>query len=556
MICFRGVFIKRNRSKQNGREYSSVLLVQGERVAAKRPPGRPRAGAKPPGTKVVHRTIANLSAMPPELIAVIERYCQAQRAGESNEGGGEPVIGAAYGPLAVMLALARELGIERALGKTRLGRLALFLVLARVIHRGSRLSSVRWAESQAVSEALGLKRFDEDDLYEALDWIADEQSRIEKALAPTNRDGAVFLYDVTSSYFEGQQNELAAPGYNRDGKKFKKQIVIGLMTDGAGEPVSVQVYEGNRADPTTVGDQIDKLALQLGAKEIVFVGDRGMLKGPARELLAAKGYRYVTALTDPEVRRRLREGVLQLDLFGEDVVEVQDESGQRMLLRRIPATQQRHRSRRADQLSKVRARIAARNEYVATRPRADAKTSLKLAQRALGSYRLSSYVTAHLDGRAVVLTVDEEAQEREEQLDGCYVVTSDVPASAASAQTLWDRYGDLQRVERDFRRMKVSKLEVRPIFLRNAERTRGHVLVTMLALKIVRELERRVAPLGITSQDALDRLESVRLVSFAHPTLGLWRLPTRWLPQQQAVLDVLPPLPPPLLSAHKRTVAA
>lgn len=550
MICCGRVFIKRNRSRQNGREYSSVLLVHGERVPAKRRPGRPRADEKP-RTTVVHRTIANLSSMPPELIALIERFCQAQRNGESIEsGGGEPVIGASYGPLATMLALARELGIERSLGRTRHGRLALFLVLARVLHRGSRLSSVRWAQSQAVAETLGLGKFDEDDLYEALDWIAGEQARIEHALAPKDRDGAVFLYDVTSSYFEGQKNELAAPGYNRDGKRFKKQVVIGLMTDGAGEPVSVQVYEGNRADPTTVADQVEKLSAKLGAKEVVFVGDRGMLKGRARELLAAKGFHYVTALTDPEVRRRLRAGTLQLDLFGEDVVEVEDENGQRLLLRRIPATKQRHRARRADQLEKVRARVAARNEYVAERPRADVEVSLKQAQRALAAYKLS-FVSAHLDGRRVVLTVDEDAREHEEQLDGCYVVVSDVPKSVATADTLWSRYGDLQRVERDFRRMKTSNLEVRPIFLRKAERTRGHALVTMLALKITRELERRIAPLEITTRDALDRLEGVRLISFADPSLGLWRLPTRWQPQQQSILDVLPPLPAPLLSAPK-----
>ena len=225
------------------------------------------------------------------------------------------------------------------------------------------------------------------------------------------------------------------------------------------------------------------------------------------------------------------------------------------MLSRIPATQQRHRTRRADQLKKVSARVAARNDYVATRPRADAKVSLAQANRARAAYKLNSYVSAHLDNRVVVLTVDDDAREQEEQLDGCYVVTSDVPKGVASAHTLWDRYGDLQRVERDFRRMKVSNLELRPIFLRKAGRTRGHVFVTMLALKLVRELERRVAPLGITSQDALDRLESVRLLSFADPTLVLWRLPARWLPQQQEILDVLPALAPPLLSAQRRHAA-
>ena len=366
----------------------------------------------------------------------------------------------------------------------------------------------------------------------------------------------MFLYDVTSSYFEGQKNELAAPGYNRDGKKFKKQIVIGLMTDDGGEPISIQVYEGNRADTTTVADQIHKLSSKLGAREVVFVGDRGMLKGPARAVLAEKGFRYVTALTDPEIRRRLREGTLQLDLFGEDVVEVEEENGQRLMLRRIPATKERHRARRADQLKQVSARVLARNEYVAARPRADENVSLTRAKRALVAYKIDSYVSACLNNRVVVLTVDEDAREREEQLDGCYVVTSDVPKSVASAQTLWDRYGDLQRVERDFRRMKVSKLEIRPIFLRKAGRTRGHAFVTMLALKLVRELERRVAPLGITSQDALDRLESVRLLSLADLSMGLWRLPTRWLPQQQEILGVLPALPPPLLSARKQHAAA
>lgn len=286
------------------------------------------------------------------------------------------------------------------------------------------------------------------------------------------------------------------------------------------------------------------------------MGDRGMLKGPARALLGSKGFRYVTALTDPEVRRRLREGTLQLDLFGEDIVEVDDAHGQRLLLRRIPATRDRHRARRADQLRKVSARVQARNAFVAERPRADAAVSLAQAQRALRAYELDTCVSARLDGRAVVLTVDDDARQREEQLDGCYVVVSDVPKEAASAQTLWQRYGDLQRVERDFRRMKTSQLELRPIFLRKAGRTRGHALVTMLALKITRELERRVAPLNITVRDALDRLEAVRLVSFAEPSLGLWRLPTRWQPLQQAVLDVLPPLPPPSLSAPKRRPAA
>lgn len=447
-----------------------------------------------------------------------------------------------------LLALAREMGLERALGTSRRGKLAMFLVLARVLHQGSRLSAVRWADTQAVAETLGLTRFDEDDLYAVLDWLCDEQMRIERALVAGKPSGAVFLYDVTSSYLEGQKNELAAAGYNRDGKRYKKQIVVGLLTDARGEPVSVQVYEGNRADPTTVADQVHKLARDFEATEVVFVGDRGMLKAQGRQLLSEQGFRFVTALTDPQVRKLLAEGTLQLELFGETVSEVTTPEGLRYVVRRNPATLQRHRSRRADQLERVRGKVEARNAYVEKRPRASEATSLQQAERWLRTYKLQAFVTARLEGRRVVLDVSTERQKEVELLDGCYAVVSDVPGDKASAQQLWDRYGDLQRVERDFRTLKTGLLEIRPLFLRKADRTRGHALVSMLALKLVRELERRIQPLGLTVKDALARLEGVRLVTLADPKLGLWSLPSRWDKPQQQVLAVLPALPPPLLS--------
>lgn len=544
------MFIKRNSSKRGDKTYSCVLLVQGERVEVPRPPGRPRKGDKRK-TKVVHRTLANLSKLPPALLALVERYCEAERRGERVEVSGEgaqPVVGRAYGPMGGLLALAREMGLERVLGTSRQGKLAMFLVLARVLHQGSRLSAVRWADTQAVAETLGLTRFDEDDLYAALDWLCDAQSRIERALLAGKPSGVVFLYDVTSSYLEGQKNELAAAGYNRDGKRYKKQIVVGLLTDEWGEPVSVQVYEGNRADPTTVADQVRKLARDFEATEVVFVGDRGMLKAQGRQLLSEQGFRFVTALTDPQVRKLLAEGTLQLELFGETVSEVTTAEGLRYVLRRNPATLQRHRSRRADQLQRVRGKVEARNAYVEKRPRASEQTSLQQAERWLRAYKLQDFVTARLEGRRVVLEVSTERQKQVELLDGCYAVVSDVPGDKASAQQLWDRYGDLQKVERDFRTLKTGLLEIRPLFLRKAERTRGHALVSMLALKLVRELERRIQPLGLTVKDALERLDGVRLVTLADPKLGLWSLPSRWDKPQQQVLTVLPALPPPLLS--------
>lgn len=544
------MFIKRNRSVQKGKTYTSVLLVQGERVPVPRRPGRPRAG-EVQATRVVHRTLANLSKLPEPLVALIDRFCKAERAGEPLDafvGHHEPTVGPGYGQLAACLAVARELGIEKALGGDRIARLALFLVLARVVHQGSRLSAVRWAQDHAVDQLLGLGAFDEDDLYAALDWLEQRQDAIEDALAPQATEGSVFLYDVTSTYFEGQHNELAAPGYNRDGKRYKKVLIAGLLTDGQGEPISVQLYPGNTGDPATVEDQVLKLKERFGAAETVFVGDRGMVKAKGKALLAEHGLRYVSSLTKPEIRNLLKQERLQLDLFDEELTEVDSGDGRRWVLRLNPATQARARSRRADQLAKVQRKVDARNAQVESSPRAKPEVSLRQATELLKTYKLHRFVDARLEGRRVVMEVDPARQTEVEMLDGCYVVESDVPVEAASTQTLWERYGDLQKVERDFRTLKTDFLELRPIFHRKASRTRGLAVVAMLALKIVRALRRHVEPLSMSVPDALERLAGVRLVTLADPELGLWRLPSRWPAPVQTLLDALPKLPAPSLS--------
>jgi len=544
-----GMFIKRNKRKSGERVYETVLLVHGERVPGLRPPGRPAKDAPPPKSRVVHRTLANLTNMPPSLVAVIDRFCRGERLVPVDNL--ELCTGPAYGALAVLTEIAREAGIVEALGSSRIARLALFLVLARVIHQGSRLSSVRWAEDQAVGSVLGLTSFDEDDLYSALDWLEEQHEAIERALAkhhgasPAN---SVFLYDVTSSYFEGQCNELAQPGYNRDGKKYKKQAVIGLLTDAKGEPISVRVYPGNRSDPTTVDDPIEVLSSQLGLRDVVFVGDRGMVKVPARKALAERGLRFLTSLTDPQIKKLLKSDKIQLELFDETPVEVYVDD-RRLILRRNSESMARHRQRRADQEAKVRAKVAERNAQTLASDRCKPETSLRTAQRRLAAYKLDRFVTAELDGRTVRLVVDEAKKTEIELLDGCYVLETDVPREAAiDCATLHDRYKDLKHVERDFRSLKTVDLEIRPIFLRKANRTRAHALVALLALKILRRLQARIAPLGITAQDAIDRLNGIRLVGLGDPTFGVWRLPTRYTPQQREVLDRLPAMPAPALS--------
>ena len=559
------VFIKRNRTVLAGKDYQSILLVQGKRVPAKRPPGRPAAGSPAPKSVVVHETLANLSKLPPDLIGLIERHCKGQpplpeNPSPSPSGSGASAdihLGPCYGVLAALDGLAREIGLVQAVGEqTRLERLALFLIYARLAHQGSRLSAARWSEDHAVKEILQVNSFDEDDLYAALEDLEQRQASIEavlaaKAAAPPAR--AIYLYDVTSAYFEGLKNELADFGYNRDGKKGKKQLVAGLLTDGNGEPISIQLYRGNTGDPPTFLDAVEKLKVRFGAQEVALVGDRGMIKRLGKAALGEAKFCYVTALTDPQIRALLAKKRLQLELFEDQPAEV-ELGGKRYVLRCNPRTQARERARRADQWARVQAKITARNLAVEHKPRTDPNSSLKQARALLTRYRLGGWVKVELAGRQVVWTEDEAARQQQAQLDGCYVIESDLPKEVASTQQVHDRYLDLTQVERDFRTLKTGLLELRPIFLRKEERTRGHALVCLLALKLARELDRRLAPLGLTVEDGLERLKAVRLVRLGNDEVELWRLPTSYPQAQSEVLEALPKLKPPMLSLRKPNV--
>ena len=311
------------------------------------------------------------------------------------------------------------------------------------------------------------------------------------------------LYDVTSSYLEGECNELAAFGYNRDKIPGKAQIVIGLMTMANGEPIAVQVFEGNTSDPLTVPAQVETLRTRFGITEVVFVGDRGMVKTKGKAALATAGYKYITALTTPQVRKLVREGVIRPEWFTPHVHEVQHGSV-RLVLRRSEAVRRKAQRRRHDKLAKLHALITARNAFVRTAPRAKPEAGLRTLQAWITRHKLAGWVQLSLQAGDIIATMDEAAQTKATQFEGCYVLETDVPQTVLDAQAVHDRYRELHEVEHDFRTMKTGLLEVRPIFVRKASRTRAHVLVTMLALKVVREMRRAlVAAFGTTDDDKM-----------------------------------------------------
>ena len=471
------------------------------------------------GGKVRTRTIANLTHWPPERLAAMERLVK----GEFDGWSGEIISGEIFGVLFALKQLADQVGITRVLGTAPESKLNLFLILARIAHGGSRLSAVRWAQQHTVADVIGLGKFDEEDLYAALDWLAGQQARIEQAVYQdyVKRCGQppmLVLYDVTSSYFEGECNELAQYGYNRDGKRGKQQIVIGLLTAADGEPLAVRVFEGNTADPTTVASQITLLKEQFGIAEVVMVGDRGMIKAKGKAALSAEGWRYITALTDAQVRTLLKQGVLQPDLFDTPLCEVEHD-GKRLIVRRNDAVRVREERRRADKLKQLQEKITERNAFVEKSPRASAEKGLAALQRWVKSHKLAKFVTLTLEARVIDCAIDEDAQAEEALLDGCYLLETDVPRALLDAKTVDERYRDLQKVERNFRTVKTTFLEIRPIFLRKAERTKAHVFIAMLALKITRQFEAGLRQaFGTTDQDVAAMTPEDALVALGRLT--------------------------------------
>jgi Transposase DDE domain len=468
--------------------------------------------------KVLHRTIANVSHCSAAEIAAL-RLALRHKEDLEHLGAIQDAItlkqGLSFGAVWTVYHVARRLGIAQALGTTREGKLALWQVIARVIDQGSRLSAVRLAMAHAACDVLGLGMFDEDALYENLDWLAGAQARIEDRLfaqRQKTKPASLFLYDVTSSYLEGTQNELAAFGYNRDGKKGKRQIVIGLLCDEDGHPVSIEVFPGNTQDPHTFAAQINKVKARFGATEITFVGDRGMIKGQQIEDLAKQGYHYITAITKPQIEKLLRTGTLQMDLFDQEVAEVLADEDIRYVLRRNPVRAQEVRDTRDAKLATLQAQVAKQNQYLTDHPRANAPGALqKLVVRA-EKLRIADWVELTVAERTLTLTVQEEAQTEAAKLDGCYVLKTDLTPQQATKEIVHDRYKDLASVEQAFRTCKTAHLEVRPIFVRRAARTRAHAFVVMLAYQIIQYLASCWSPLDITVEEGLHALTTLCLV--------------------------------------------
>lgn len=466
------------------------------------------------GKKVRHRTVASLCGCSNEEIAAIKLALKHKDnlrvLGEIKE----PYAlsqGKRIGAVWCVSQLMQRLGLCDLLGNHREGRLAQWQVMARLIDQGSRLSSVRLAQSHAGCEVLSISSLDEDDLYANLNWIAEQQETLEEELFKKRYGQTppqLFLYDVTSTYLEGKNNALGTFGYNRDGKKGKQQIVVGLLTDGEGSPVAVRVFAGNTQDPKTVATQVRTLANRFGVQEVTLVGDRGMLKRPQLDRLP-EGFHYITAITKPQMRTLLSSNVLQMDLFDDMVGEVVTEDGPRYVIRRNPKRAFELAQSRTDKEATLNALTAKENQYLVDHPRAKVEKAVSRIENKAKKLKIANWSFVKTEDRTLTLYVDEVARKEAAQLDGCYVIKTDVPIKDASAQTIHDRYLDLAKVEAAFRTMKTSHLEIRPVYVTKESSTHAHVFVVMLAYLVRRVLAQAWAPLNVTVEEGLDELGAI-----------------------------------------------
>jgi len=419
--------------------------------------------------------------------------------------------GLSVGAVWTVYQVARRLRIEKALGGSFAGKLAFWQVIARVIDQGSRLSAVRLAQTHAACDVLNIGRgFDENDLYENLAWIADNQDKIERSLFLARRGKKkpeIFLYDVTSSYLEGEKNAFADYGYSRDRKKGKKQIVIGLLCDEFGDPVSTEVFAGNTQDPQTFCSQVRKAAERFGCKRVTFVGDRGMIKSAQIEALP-EGFHYITAITKPQIESLMKKGVIQIGLFDEQVCEV-DDDGVRYILRRNPYRAEEIAETRLSKHKSIERFVKEKNEYLREHPKARVSKAIEKVREKIERLKIDRWLKVEAQGRTLNLKAADKALQEAALLDGCYVIKTDLPQKAADKQIVHDRYKDLAVVEQAFRTCKTEHLEVRPVYVRTEKSTQGHVLVVMLAYMIIRALGRAWVEFDLTIEEGLKQLSTL-----------------------------------------------
>ncbi len=496
------MYIKKYKLKKKNKIYEYIYLVRSKRV----------------GKSVKTVYISNLTKAPKNVILAIENELNGKTKIKYNVSSVDDIKyehGKKCGGLFAIKQILEELNIVKALGNDKKNvKYAMIQIISRIFSQSSRnYIANKWFNTQAITEVFGLTKFSEDVLYKNLEWLADNQDIIEKRLFKLNNKSDklknIFLYDITSSYFEGEKNEYASKGYNRDKKTGKMQIVIGLMTDENGYPVTFNVFKGNTSDCTTVIGELNKLKERFKVENVIFVGDKGMIKKMAIDDINEKNWYYITSITKPQIETLLKEKVIQLELFTENLLEVENDNI-RYVLHKNNYKAAEVKANRKKIVNNIEIFIENKNKYLNEHKKASVTLMQEKINKKISSFRLKKALKTEIKERKIILKIDEKKLEELGFLDGCYILKSNAPNKVVDTKNIQDRYKDLAQVEQAFRTIKQSVLHVRPIFVRKAEHTIGHVFVCVLAYYVVKYICEKCKDLNFETKyilnDCLDNI--------------------------------------------------
>lgn len=479
------------RRTYQGKEYVSHLLRRSYRE----------------GNRVRSQTVGNLTALPPAAIEAVRAILRGEQVGPLDQAF-EIKRSVPHGDALAVLGQLRQLGLDQLLAPRprRERELSVAMIASRMLEPCSKLAMVRGFDHSTLAATLGVEDADEDELYQAMDWLLERQPVVEAALAKRHlREGGLVLYDLTSVYLEGTQCELAKRGYSRDGKRWLPQIEFGLITDREGRPVAVDVFEGNLADPSTVATAVDKLKHRFGSADVVLVGDRGMLTS-ARigALKQAGGIGWISALRSNQIEALVNSGDLQLGMFDErNLAEISSPKfpGERLVVCKNPAVaQERARKREALLLATERDLDKVVASVAEGRLSGKDKIGLRVG-KVIGRYKMGKHFQLEIAAHHFSYRRDAEGIAAEGALDGIYVIRSSVAKSKLSGEEMVRSYKLLAGVEQAFRTLKSIDLQVRPVHHRLADRVRAHIFLCMLAYYVRWHLERAWAPLLFRDED-------------------------------------------------------
>lgn len=518
------------------------------------------------GSKVRKRTLANLSKLPP---GVVQGLRTLLKGGVAFADAGEALEiqrALPHGHVSAVLGTLRGLGLERLLaggkpdaGEARLKDLALAMIIARIIAPGSKLSTLRALSLETASSSLGLvlgltgqgaAPIETREIYAALDWLGEQQDRIEKRLAKKHLgDGALVLYDVSSSYLEGRCCELAQFGYSRDKRGDRPQIVYGLLCDRQGCPLAIEAFSGETGDPSTLQAQVEKLRRRFGLSRVVLVGDRGMITSARiREDLKPAGLDWITALRSSQIRALLEgdQTPLQLDLFDDqtDMAEITapDYPGERLVVCRNAALAKERARKRQDLLAATErglSRIAMATQRKRQPLRGEAEIGLEVG-KIIDKHKMAKHFELTITDDSFTFQRREVAIAAEARLDGLYVIRSNVPQEAMKAEELVASYKSLAQVERAFRSLKAVDLQIRPVFHWLESRVRAHLFLCMLAYHVEWHMRQRLAPILYADHDkATAQAERPSIVQPLEPSKSAKRKRTRHSTDEGAPLTSL-----------------